>query len=80
MPVLDGFECSRQIRASGCATPIIALTANATFSCQRRCYESGMDAFLTKPLTSNALWFTLAALKPFNAYPLALSPFFLHLQ
>ena len=76
--MLDGFECTRLLRAGGCTTPIVALTANATFACQRRCYECGFDVFLNKPLKSDALFFTVAALPPFKAYPLALSPFFMH--
>lgn len=78
MPVMDGFECTTVLRGMGCTTPIVALTANATFACQRRCYECGMDVFLNKPLASDSLFFTIAALPPFHAYPLALSPFFLH--
>jgi len=78
MPNMDGFECTTVLRAGGCTTPIVALTANATFACQRRCYECGMDVFLNKPLAGDSLFFTMAALPPFHAYPLALSPFFLH--
>ena len=58
MPVLDGFEATREIRAAGapaCATPIIALTASALASDEQRCREVGMDDFLSKPLRSEAL-------------------------
>lgn len=52
MPVLDGFETTKQIRSeeSGSRLPIIALTANATQSDADQCFAAGMDGFLTKPI------------------------------
>ena len=58
MPVLDGLEATRRIRAGGgpCAgAPIIALTANVLPSEVARCFAAGMDDHLGKPLTSAAL-------------------------
>ncbi len=49
MPVMNGLEAAREIRASGNGIPIIAVTANATKEEERRCRDSGMDGFLTKP-------------------------------
>jgi PAS domain S-box-containing protein len=53
MPVMDGFEATRQIRlmeqATGQKTPIVALTANALDGDAQRCLEAGMDDFLAKP-------------------------------
>jgi len=55
MPVVDGFQATMAIRKlekeSGAAQPIpiIALTASALKKDHDRCFESGMDAFLTKP-------------------------------
>ncbi|MDO9005433.1 MAG: ATP-binding protein [Aquabacterium sp.] len=65
MPVLDGFEATRQIRAreqlEG-ATPvsIVALTANAPDLCGDRCRDAGMNGQLSKPFRSQDLAQTLA--------------------
>lgn len=49
MPVMDGFEASRQIRAGGVNTPIIALTAAMMPWTYDECINLGMDAFISKP-------------------------------
>jgi PAS domain S-box-containing protein len=59
MPVMDGYEASRQIRLKESSlnkrTPIIALTAAAIKGEKERCFDAGMDDFLTKPLEKEAL-------------------------
>jgi CheY-like chemotaxis protein/HPt (histidine-containing phosphotransfer) domain-containing protein len=53
MPETDGFEATRAIKAEGgrnASTPVIALTANAMEGDRERCYESGMDDYLSKPV------------------------------
>ena len=52
MPVMDGFEATRQVRSRevGRRTPIVALTAGALQSDEELCLRSGMDAFVTKPI------------------------------
>jgi CheY-like chemotaxis protein len=57
MPVMNGLEATRQIRAleSGQRVPIIALTANVMPGDRERCLESGMDEFLTKPFKLDQL-------------------------
>ncbi len=55
MPVMDGFEATRQIRTSPdnlcLRVPIVALTANAMDGDSQRCLDVGMDDFLGKPYT-----------------------------
>ena len=59
MPVVDGYEATRRIRAdeerTGTRTVIVALTADSLASDQARCIESGMDDFMTKPVSSSRL-------------------------
>lgn len=55
MPGLTGIEAARALRAKGVATPIAALTADAFDEDRRTCLAAGMDDFLVKPLTQEAL-------------------------
>lgn len=53
MPIMNGYEATRTIRAlerEDSTLPIIAMTADAFSDDAQRCFESGMDAHLTKPL------------------------------
>ncbi|WP_299788681.1 ATP-binding protein [uncultured Shewanella sp.] len=53
MPVMDGFEATRQLRQSHYRRPIIALTASTTSLEIGKCYESGMDEIIYKPYKLN---------------------------
>ncbi|MCH7815537.1 MAG: response regulator [Proteobacteria bacterium] len=60
MPVMDGFEATKLIRETEAASnsgkvTIIALTANAMIEDRDRCLLAGMDGFLTKPISLDAL-------------------------
>ncbi|MFZ4550219.1 MAG: response regulator [Aquabacterium sp.] len=61
MPVLDGYEATRQIRAlpGGHAVPIIAMTANAFVEDKTHCLDAGMDDFIAKPVDPDMLYRTL---------------------
>ena len=72
MPVMDGYEATRQIRqweqVSGQTQrlPIVALTANALVGDADVCIESGMDDHLAKPYTRNQLGALMARWLPPN--------------
>ena len=56
MPVMDGWEATRRIRTQATAeprAPIIAVTANVLPDDRRRCFQSGMDDVIDKPLRPN---------------------------
>ncbi|MBK8247490.1 MAG: response regulator [Gemmatimonadetes bacterium] len=62
MPVMDGYEATRRIRACGAPVariPIIALTASALAEDRQRCADAGMNDYLAKPMTGAALADTL---------------------
>jgi signal transduction histidine kinase/DNA-binding NarL/FixJ family response regulator len=50
MPVLDGVQAARELRAAGQGLPIIALTANAYADDVAACLAAGMQAHLAKPV------------------------------
>jgi PAS domain S-box-containing protein len=51
MPVMDGYEATRQIRMSlQSKIPIVSLTADVTSSTRERCLIEGMNGYLAKPL------------------------------
>lgn len=53
MPIMDGYIATQKIREmeTNNRTPIIALTANSMENDDKRCINSGMDDFLSKPFT-----------------------------
>lgn len=59
MPGIDGFEATRCIReeerSRGAHVPIVALTADALAGDRERCLASGMDDYMTKPVSTAQL-------------------------
>ncbi len=66
MPVMDGLEATRRIRAlpGFGQLPIIAMTANAMAEDRQRCLEAGMNAHIPKPIEPEFMWATLAQWLP----------------
>ena len=75
MPVLDGLGATRAIRAlsdpAAATVPIVALTADAFSETRDRCLVAGMNDFLTKPISAQALATSLRRLfgTPAGALP-----------
>jgi len=64
MPRMDGYELTRRLRATeanrdNAHTPIIAVTADAMKTEEERCFASGMDGYLVKPVSIERLRATL---------------------
>src|SRR5438128_5801647 len=60
MPELDGFQVVQTVRererTAGGHLPVIALTARSRKEDRERCLAAGMDDFLTKPVSTAALF------------------------
>jgi CheY-like chemotaxis protein len=70
MPVMDGLEASTEIKRLGCATPIVALTANVLTQDTDIYYRYGIAGHLGKPFTAQELLNCLLRyLSPVSASP-----------
>ena len=61
LPVLDGWEAARRIKADEAlrSIPIIALTAHAMPGDEEKARKSGCDDFLTKPIDKEVLLYKI---------------------
>ena len=59
MPVMNGYEATKQIRAISnpqiASIPIVAMTANAFEEDRAKAYEAGMNGHLSKPVSVDEL-------------------------
>jgi PAS domain S-box-containing protein len=75
MPVMDGYELAIAVRKEegvGLRMPIVALTANALKGEAKRCKDSGMDDYMTKPLQLGDLHAMLTKWMPVGGKPVPL--------
>jgi CheY-like chemotaxis protein/HPt (histidine-containing phosphotransfer) domain-containing protein len=76
MPELDGYETTQRIRDGEAGEhskklPIVALTANVLAADQQRCFDSGMDGYLGKPIQLEDLKAALEKWKPKTETPVS---------
>ncbi len=53
MPIMDGYQATRELRTRNITIPVVAVTANVSAEDRRKCIDSGMDDFISKPINLN---------------------------
>ena len=62
MPVMDGYELVRQLRAAGSTTPVLMITAKDAFDDMRLGFLSGTDDYMVKPINVKEMVLRVGAL------------------
>ena len=75
MPVMDGLEATLKLRRDPKFSnlPVVAMTANALPHDRQKCFEVGMNDFITKPIEPELLWETLLKWIPSRFAPTPLA-------
>lgn len=66
MPMIDGYQATRILRARGYTVPIVACTANALEGESQKCIQMGMNGFVSKPIVKSALLVELSRVLSLN--------------
>ena len=71
MPTMDGYEATRTLRRreleTGNHIPVIAMTAHALEKDRQLCLDAGVDGYVAKPISREALWGELERIMPSNS-------------
>ncbi len=62
MPVMDGYELVRRLRAAGSTTPVLMITAKDSFDDMQQGFLSGSDDYMVKPVNVNEMALRVGAL------------------
>ena len=62
MPIMDGFETTREIKKINSNIPVIAQTAYAQPKEKTKCLEAGCEAYISKPIITRQLFKIIARL------------------
>lgn len=62
MPVMDGFELTRELREAGYTFPILMITVKENISDKREGFKSGTDDYMVKPVNVNEMIWRIEAL------------------
>jgi CheY-like chemotaxis protein len=62
MPVMDGVEATKRLRADGVIVPIIAVTANSMLHEREQYRNAGMNGFLSKPYNQKEVLDTIRSM------------------
>lgn len=84
LPRLDGLDLCRQLRKSGCGTPVLMLTARDTLNDKLKGFAEGADDYMVKPFELKELEARIRALhrrgRPSTIAPLVIGPLQLDLE
>ncbi len=62
MPIMDGYELTRELRDAGFIVPILMVTAKDTYPDKKKGFDLGIDDYLTKPIDMEELVLRVKAL------------------